>query len=482
MNGGDAFDVIVIGAGSGGLTAAAGLSRLGKRVALVERGAIGGDCTNLGCIPSKTLIHAAKHHGGASAREVLAHVRARRDAFRDHETAWVQNLEGLTLVRGQARFVAPHQVEVSSDDGHLRGLTAAHIVIATGSRPCRLEIEALPVHRVLTNESMFDLEDAPRHLAIIGGGAIGCEMAFAFRRLGSRVSLVQRSERVLIDLEPEAGALIERRMEQAGIELHVDAQPRRWSEPMRILTIHGGGRSLDVPDVDRVLMAVGREPNCDLRLASAGVRADGSGIPTDRSSRTNVRHIFAVGDVTPGGGTTQAANAQGRQVVRAIAFPWLPTGPTQIVPSVVFTDPEVAHAGPPATELQARFAPGLIRTLRLDLATTDRGYTMGLAEGLLQVHAMRLTGRVLSATIAAPGAGEMIPLLTLAIQRRIPLWSLSRLVLPYPILSEALKQITDDFMFEAIGSLRTEAALYLRHRWRGRRIGNAERMVQAETR
>jgi dihydrolipoamide dehydrogenase len=469
------FDTIVLGAGSGGLTVAVGLARFGKRVALIERDAVGGDCTNVGCVPSKSLIHLVGTDSALSPQAVLERVRARRDRLRDEETAWVQGLEGLTLVRATARFTGPHEVELKHAAGHEEHIRGRRIVIATGSRPSVISIDGLPAERILTNESFFELEDAPEHLAILGGGAIGCEMAFAFRRLGSRVTLVQRSERVLSRLEPEAGELIKQRLEHEGIEVLVGARVERFVEASRTLEVRRGAETVRIHGVERVLMALGRRPNIDLDLEKAGVAAGPQGITIDDRGRTNVRHIFAIGDVTPASGSTHAANALGRRVVRAIALGWLPAGSRPQIPAAVFTDPEVAHVGPPLAELRRRFPPELIRSVRIELADTDRGYTSGIEAGFVLLHALRLTGRVLSATIVAPAAGEMIPLLTLAVQRRVTLWALSGLVFPYPVLSEGLKKAADTFVFETLPRLPREVAAYARLRWRRPRTGSDRR-------
>jgi dihydrolipoamide dehydrogenase len=463
------FDVIVLGAGSGGLTVAVGLARFGKRVALIERDAVGGDCTNAGCIPSKSLIHLVASDSALSPRAVLERVRAGRDRLRDEETAWVQGLEGLTLVRAAARFTSPHEVELKPEAGHEEHIRGRRIVVATGSRPSVISVDGLPAERILTNESLFELKDAPEHMAILGAGAIGCEMAFAFRRLGSRVTLVQRSERVLSRLEPEVGELIGQRLEREGVEVLVGARVDRFVEASRTLEVRQGAGAVRIDGVERVLMALGRRPNIDLDLEKAGVAVNPQGVTIDGTGRTNVRHIFAVGDVTPASGSTHAANALGRRVVRSIALRWLPAGRRPQIPAAVFTDPEVAHVGPPLAELRHRFPPELIRSVRIELADTDRGYTSGIEAGFVLLHALRLTGRVLSGTIVAPAAGEMIPLLTLAVQRRVTLWALSGLVFPYPVLSEALKKAADAFVFETLPRLPREVAAYARLRWRRRR-------------
>ncbi|MEX2501353.1 MAG: NAD(P)/FAD-dependent oxidoreductase [Trueperaceae bacterium] len=461
-----AYDVIVLGAGAGGLTVAVGAAKVGKRVALIERGPIGGDCTNVGCVPSKTLIHLAAHGADCSPATILERVRERRDRLRADEEAWIDGLDAVDVIRGSAHFASAREVEVTTASGRTDRLRAGTIVIATGSRPSRLHVDGLPASRTLTNESLFELTDVPRHLVVVGAGAVGTEMAFAFRSLGCHVTVVQRSGRVLTGFDPHAGDAIAGRMRDAGIDVRLGAVPQRFDETDRTLTIAREDGLHGLHDVDAVLLAVGRRPNVDAGLEAAGVRYDASGIPTDTVGRTNVRGVRAVGDVVAGSAATHDANAAGRRVVRSIALPWLPAGAAPVRPRSVFADPEVAAVGPSEEDLAARYAPELLVTMHVDLRDTDRGYTMGLDVGFVRLTALRLSGRLVAATIVAPGAGEMISLLTWALQRRVRLWSLTGLVFPYPVLSDAIKKGADAFAFGTLPRIASDAKTYARHRWR----------------
>jgi dihydrolipoamide dehydrogenase len=463
------FDAIVIGAGSGGLTAAIGLARLGRKVGLVERGNVGGDCTNVGCIPSKALIHLSAHHAGSAGTEdLLERVRRLRDHLRQEETTLVSETPNLTLLPGHARFSGRRELMVTAPDGSRTRLSARDIVIATGSSPVRFPVPGAREERLLTNESLFELEEAPEHLAVVGGGAIGVEMAFAWRRLGSRVTLVEGARRILPALEPRVGELIAARLAEAGISLVTGAFARSYHEESRSLELERDGASARVPEVDKILLAVGRRPNIDLDLDATGVEATPAGIIIDSAGRTTEPHIYAVGDVTTSSASTHGANALARRTIQRIAFPWLPLGPAPVVPAAVFSDPEVAYVGPPLAELRKRYPADLIVTLNVGLNGTDRGYVMGLDDrsGFVTIHALRLSGRILSATVASPGAGEMIPLLTLALERRMRLYGVSRLVFPYPVLAEAIKKAADTFLYDTFQNLKTELTTYLRLRWR----------------
>jgi dihydrolipoamide dehydrogenase len=459
------FHTAVIGAGSGGLTVAVGLAGFGKRVALIEKKHIGGDCTNVGCVPSKTLIHLASHisEHKLSGQDILARVRERRDHLRDEETTWIQGAKNITVFEGEAAFINSTTLSLQLATGQ-QTITAKNIVIASGSSPIVVDIPGLPPEKILTNESLFDVTQPPAHLVIVGGGIIGCEMAFAFRKLGSGVTIVQRAERLLDRLEPEVSEVIQRRCAEVGIKVFLNATATSFDAGA--LRLEQQGKPLDVSDVDKVLMAIGRKPNLNFGLENAGIAFNDKGVLTTASHRSNVACVYAIGDVSLTSAFTHSANAQGRRVVQKIALPFLPQGKEAVYPSAVFTDPEIAQVGPTLATLKETYHPDLIRTLKFDLKKTDRGYTQGLEDGFVLIHAVRLTGRVLSATIVAPPASEMISLLTLAVNKRVSLYQLANIVFPYPVLSEAIKKLADQFVFATLPKLPRELLAYLRYRFR----------------
>lgn len=465
----DDFHTIVIGAGSGGLTVAVGLANLGRRTAVIEANYVGGDCTNVGCVPSKTLIHQADLRGAAEPTAALAEVRRKRDALREKETHEFGEIENLDLIFGRARLLDPHRISVAAPDGGERVLRAAHIVIATGARPRTISIPGLPAERARTNESIFELPAAPRHLAILGGGVIGMELAFAFRKLGSRVSVVTSAPRVMDKFIPEVAAALGESLDRHGIAVYAGATADSYDEAGQTLRVVQGAQTHDLDGVDVVLLAIGRRRNVEgLGLEAAGVQFDPrGGIPTDSFGKTNVPHIYAIGDVTPTSAFTHSANAQGRRVTQRIAFPFLPArAPEPHYPSATFSDPEVATAGMSQAQIAARYHPRLIRRIRVDLVTqTDRGYTDDLQRGFIIVDCIRLTGTVLGATIVGPRASEMISLFTLAIQERISLYKLYRLVYPYPTFSSGMLKVADAFLRDTLTGLARELPTYLLHRW-----------------
>jgi dihydrolipoamide dehydrogenase len=462
------FHTIIIGAGSGGLTVAVGLANLGKQVAVIEALHVGGDCTNVGCVPSKNLIHLADERRLPVA-DVLAEVRRKRDALREKETHEFGELKNLALIFGRARLRDSTHVVVALPEGGERELTAQNIVIATGGRPRKMPLPGLPDARALTNESVFELPVVPQHLAILGGGVIGMEMAFAFRKLGSQVSVVTTAPSVMDKFIPEVGAALGEALREQGIAAYAKASATSYDEASQTLCIEQGGKQIALAGVDYVLMAIGRQRNLEgLGLAAAGVQFDErAGIATDSYGRTNLPNIYAIGDVTPTSAFTHSANAQGRRVVQRIAFPWLPARSAEpFYPSSTFSDPEVATAGMSQEQIAKKYHPRLIKRIRVDLVTqTDRGYTDDLKQGFIIVDAVRLTGKILAATIVGPRASEMISLFTLAISNGLSLYKLYGIVYPYPTFSSGILKVADAFLRETLPQIKSELPSYLIYRW-----------------
>jgi pyruvate/2-oxoglutarate dehydrogenase complex dihydrolipoamide dehydrogenase (E3) component len=467
------YPTIVIGSGSGGLTAAIGLAGLGRKVALIEGKHVGGDCTNVGCVPSKTLIHLARNFKpGMNADEALQEVIRKRDALREKETEEVQHIENLTFVRGMAKFSGPKMLEVTLD-GATRQFTADHIVIATGARPRWLDIPGLPAERALTNETLFDLTSAPKHLVIVGAGVIALEMAFAFHKLGVRVTMFALDERPLITAIPEASAAIQAELERAGIVTHYNATASSFDESTQILRLRQGEWEILVHDVDKVLIAIGRVRNLDqLALEKAGIRVDPrQGVLVNSYGETNVKGVYAIGDVTPTSAYTHSANAQGRRVSQRIAIPFLPLAKEEpLFPNATFSDPEVATVGLTPAQLAERFHPDLIKRIRVEFKEhTDRGYTDSIENGFIIIDAVRLTGQIVHATIVGLRASEMVSFFTLAMNQKISLYKIYRLVYPYPTYSSGILKAADFFVRETLTNLRQEIVAYLRYRFAKRR-------------
>lgn len=461
------YENVVIGAGSGGLTAAIGLARFGREVALIESNHVGGDCTNVGCIPSKTLIHLAKEFNpGDDPSEVLKRVAKRRNAFRDEEAADVGNIKNLELIMGTAKFVAPKRLTVTLRDGIVKEVSAKNIIISTGARPRILDIPGLPNDRLLTNESLFDISSLPKHLAIVGAGIIAVELAMALRKLGSEITMIALDPRVLPTYPQSVSDAIQPELEKMGIKTHYQATGDSYDTMTGTLIVRSGEKTFPVENVDKILLAVGRIQNIDdLGLENTGIIFDRSGIKVDTFGRTNLPGVFAIGDITPTSAFTHSANAQGRRLVQKIVYPLLPLKKKEpIFPTATFSDPEVATTGLNERQISEMYPPELVKVLRLDFKDTDRGYSDEIENGFIEVKALRLTGQILNATIVGPNASEIISYFTQAISSKTSLYKLSRIVYPYPTFSSAILKISDNYMRETLPNLFSEIGIYIRNR------------------
>ncbi len=441
------FDLAIIGAGSAGLSVAYPAARLGLRVALIERGKMGGECLNTGCVPSKALLAAA--HAATAARAagrlgvelpeprinwstVQAHVAAAIAAIAPNDSEARYTSLGATVLRAEARFVAPDTLAV---DG--RRITARRIVIAAGSRPAIPDIPGLAALAPLTNETLFDPLPRPDHLLILGGGATGLEMAQAHAALGCRVTVIEAA-RIAAREDVELAAGLRAVLAAQGVSFLEDACVTA-AEPGPALVLANGRRIAGT----HLLVATGRRPNLeDLGLQAGGVAATMQGIATDAGLRSvSNRRVWAAGDIADPAGIgprhfTHVGLYHAGIVVRRAIFRVPARIDYRALPRVTYTDPELAQVG--ATEAEARHAGRPVQVLRSPLAENDRAQAEGRTAGLVKLIAAR--GRLLGAGILAPHAGEMIGALGLAIARRIPLSTLAGQILPYPTLAEAAKR------------------------------------------
>ncbi len=458
-------DLCIIGAGSGGLSVAAVAAQLGLDVVLIEKGKMGGDCLNYGCVPSKSLIAAAER--AASARtagpfgvklnepeidfaRVHAHVHEVIAAIAPHDL--VERFEGLgaTVIRDHARFTGPR--EVVAGDKRIR---ARRFVIATGSGPAAPPIDGLAETPYLTNETIFDLTACPDHLIVIGGGPIGLEMAQAFRRLGAQVTVVTLA--FLEKDDPELAAVVLGALGREGVEL---------MDGVSVEKIHAqdGGVAVTVKTEDgkmrhiagsHLLVATGRTPStADLGLDAAGVAHDRRGIKVDRRLRTSNKRIFAVGDVTGRFQFTHTASYDAGIVVRNAVFRLPAKAKASATPWVTYTDPELAHVG--LTEAMAHASGHKDFTvLRWPFAENDRAQAERATEGLIKVVATK-RGKVLGATIVGRHAGELIHPWVIAIDRGLKLSAMASYIAPYPTLGEISKRMAGEFFTPTLFSARTK--------------------------
>lgn len=435
-------DLCVVGAGSGGLSVAAGAAQLGARVVLVEAGRMGGDCLNVGCVPSKALIAAgrraeAMRAGGPfgiapAAPEVdFAAVKDRVGAviagIAPHDS--VERFEGLgvTVIRAWGRFVSPTELEA----GDVR-VAARRFVVATGSRPVAPAIPGLAETPHFTNETVFDLRERPSRLLVIGGGAVGLELAQAHRRLGCEVTVLE-GRRALGAEDPELAAVALARLRAEGVEIREETPVERVAAAGGGVVVGAGG---ETHSGSHLLVAAGRRAALDgLGLEAAGVRAGPKGVEVDGGLRSSNRRVYAIGDAI-GGGFTHAAGYHAGVVIRSALF-GLPARAGAVIPRVTYTDPELAQAGLTEAEARARHGSRL-EVLRVPYAQSDRARTDGATEGLVKVMVAR--GRPVGAGVVGAQAGELIGLWTLAIGGGVRLSAIAGMVAPYPTLTELSKR------------------------------------------
>jgi pyruvate/2-oxoglutarate dehydrogenase complex dihydrolipoamide dehydrogenase (E3) component len=432
------YNLVVIGAGPAGLITAIAAAGLGAKVALIERHAMGGDCLNVGCVPSKTLLASA--FAGLDFRAAMERVRAVRAAIAVVDSVQRYTQAGVDVFLGDAEFGGPHEVRVG--DAILR---TRKTVIATGARASLPPVPGLAEVEPLTNETVFDLTEQPRRLAILGAGPVGCELAQAFARLGTEVHLIEVEARALQADEPEAAAYVQRGLEATGVRAHFGngvTGVRPLAGGVR-LSLAGGGAAGNVVEADRVLVAAGRRRNVEsLALERAGVRFDAkSGIEVDARLRTSHADIFAAGDVCSRLQFTHNADAQARIVIRNTLFLGRARADRLVVPWCTYTKPELAHVGATRAELAQAGTP--FDPFRVPFGELDRGRTDDADDGYAEALVSPRDGRILGATIVGRDAGEQIAPVVILMQNRMTLASLASVVLPYPTRSEYLRRLAD---------------------------------------
>ena len=454
-------DICVIGAGSAGLTIAAAGAAFGASVVLVEKGKMGGDCLNYGCVPSKALIAAAKHaHAIAEAgtfgisagepeidyKRVHDHIHEVIAAIEPNDSEERFTGLGVNVIRAAGRFTGRHTLVAGESE-----IEARRFVIVTGSSPLVPPISGLDTVPYLTNESIFDLTKLPRHLVIIGGGPIGMEMAQAFVRLGAEVTVLEALTAMgrddpelagrVVDAVRADGVIIREGARVTGVAKHGRAGVRVTIET------ETGEETLDGSDL---LVAVGRAPNIgDLGLEEAGVAYDHSGIKVDARLRTVNRRIYAAGDITGGHQFTHWAGYHAGLVIRSILFRFGGKVNNDLITWATYTDPELAHVG--LSEDQARQRHRDIRILRWPYAENDRAQTERATTGEVKVITTK-NGRIVGAGIVGRNAGELIALWALAVSQKLNIKALTGTVLPYPTLSETAKRAAVTFYTPSLQS------------------------------
>lgn len=449
-----AYHLVIIGAGTGGLVSASIAASLGARVALVERELMGGDCLNFGCVPSKSMLRAARawseardaerRFGGPRVTDpgdfgrVMERMRRIRAEIGSHDSAERFRQLGVDVFLGTARFDSPRTVRV--DGARLR---FGRVIIAAGSRPRVPDIPGLTETGFLTTHSIFSLTELPARLMVLGGGAVGVELAQAFARLGSEVVLVETAGRILSEADDDAALVVRRSLERDGVRVHCAAElirvERQGADVLTHVRDEHGSETLSC---DALLVAIGRSPNTEhLDLDAAGIESGEDGIVTDRRLRTSNRRAFAIGDVTAGPRFTHVADAHARIAVRNALFWGRARADEIVVPWSVFTEPELAHVG--MTSAEAAEQSERTETVTLPLDAVDRPRLDDDLDGFLRLHLRRRNGTILGATVVHPRAGDLIAFAAQAIASRTPLEELGDLVFPYPTTAELFRRAAD---------------------------------------
>ncbi|MHB0969794.1 MAG: mercuric reductase [Thermoanaerobaculia bacterium] len=455
----DRYNLVVVGAGTAGLVSAIGAAGLGAKVALVERYLMGGDCLNVGCVPSKTLIRASR--AIADVRDagefgvvvpegvrvdfgaVMERVRSVRARISPNDSARrLRDQYGIDVFLGDGRFVARDAVEVGGVP-----LRFARAVIATGARTTVPPVPGLAEAGFLTNETVFNLTEQPARLAVLGGGPIGCELAQAFARLGTSVTIIEQGKQFLPREDADAvGALIAA-FERDGVAIRLDTSLARveMRGQQKVLHLEGAGVSSTL-EVDAILVGVGRTPNVDgLGLDVAGVRVGKGGIEVDDHLQTANERVFAAGDVCSPYKFTHAADFMARAVIQNALFGF--AGKKRVsrltIPWCTYTDPEIAHVGLYERDAKAR---GIdVETFTVAMSDVDRAIAEGDEGGFVKIHVRKGSDEILGATVVSRHAGETISEITTAMAAQLGLGKLASVIHPYPTQAEAIRKAGDGF-------------------------------------
>ncbi|MBD2362954.1 mercuric reductase [Anabaena sp. UHCC 0399] len=460
----DCYDLVVIGAGTAGLVVAAGAAGLGLglKVALIEKHLMGGDCLNVGCVPSKTVIRSARVVGeiwnakslGINIPKqqieidfstVMQRMRRVRAGISHHDSVERFSSLGVDVFLGSGRFASKDTVEVGG-----KILKFKKAVIATGARAAKPAIRGIEAAGYLTNETVFSLIQKPERLAVIGGGPIGCELAQAFRRLGCEVVLFHSGSHVLNKEDGDAAQIVQQALIRDGIRLVLNCKLEE------VVSVTDGKRLYfsvndyrDSVTVDEILVGAGRAPNVEgLNLETVGVEYDKrQGVKVNDYLQTTNPKIYAAGDICMNWKFTHAADAAARIVIKNTLFSPFGLGRSQlsslVMPWVTYTDPEIAHVG--MYEHQAKEKGIDVETIKIPFSSVDRAIADAQEEGFLKIHHKKGSDEILGATIVASHAGEMISEVTTAIVNKIGLSKLSNVIHPYPTQAEAIKKAADAY-------------------------------------
>lgn len=478
------YDLVVIGGGSAGLVVAGGAAQLGARVALVEKKALGGDCLYTGCVPSKTFIRSARF---------AADVRRAKDfgfaptslEFRDgqfaaitdrvarvietvgeHDKAERFEAWGVKVMFASPRFLSPHDLELTDNDGATKTISAKRFCISTGSRPAVPPIEGLKETGFITNEEVFHLTKLPETLIVLGGGPIGLELGQSFARFGSDVTVVEMDQRLLAKEDEEVSATVEEIMRAEGLRILLAHKAVRAAAAngQKVLTVEHDGNQTDL-HTEEILVSTGRRPNIEgLNLEAAGVKYDKQRIFTDAYLRTSAPHIFAAGDITGHFPFTHMAAYEASVVIRNALFFWplLQKTDFRVVPWTTFTDPEVARVGFTESEAKKKLGETNVRVYRTDFADNDRAQAEEDTKGFAKIICTGRRNEIIGAHIVGPHAGELIHEVVLAMKKRLSITALGSMIHVYPTLTQINQQAGVDAILESLAAYKKWLSYYFK--------------------
>lgn len=467
------YDLIIIGGGSAGLVAAGGAATLGAKVALIERNALGGDCLYTGCVPSKTLIksarfaHLAREAGkygfqdlkpkflNDSFASITNRVQSVIEIIEHHDAPEVFEKMGVGIVFGTPKFLNPNEIQVSlKNSDKKRVMRAKRFCISTGSRPLVPPIKGLRETGFITNEEVFHLKELPQRLIILGAGAIGIELGQSFVRFGSRVTIIESAERILIKEDAEVSALMEKLLRAEGLEILTAARAvkvHKSGNGAKVVTVEWSGKTCEI-EADEILAAVGRQPNTDgLELEKAGVEYDEKRIKTNDYLQTSQKHIFAAGDVTAHFQFTHTADYEAQIVIQNAFVPFLFKKKTdfRVVPWATFTEPEIGRVGLTEAEAREKFG-NAVKIYKVNFTENDRAQTEGSTIGFAKIVTDKK--RIVGATLVGEHAGELIHEFVWAIKENLKVSDLNRIIRVYPTLAKITQAIGTEATLETLKS------------------------------
>ncbi len=470
----ETYDLIVIGGGSAGLVAAGGAAALGARVALIERNALGGDCLYTGCVPSKTLIKSARFaHQARAAKKygfqtlepkflddsfasITNRVQSVIEIIEHHDAPERFEKMGVEVVFGAPKFLNPFEIEVSlKNTNEKRLMKAKRFCISTGSRPFTPPIEGLFETGFSTNEEVFRLKELPERLIVLGAGAIGMELGQSFARFGSKVTVVEMADRILVKEDEEVSDLMEKLLREENLEILTNTKAVKVHQAgsgAKVVTVESNGKTLEI-EADEILAAVGRQPNVDgLDLEKAGVEFDKKQIKTNDFLQTSQKHIFAAGDVTAHFQFTHMADYEAQIVIQNafVPFPFKKKTDFRVVPWATFTDPEIGRVGLTEKEAREKYGDEKVKVYKISFAENDRAQTESAPEGFAKI--VTKNGKIVGATLVGSHAGELIHEFVWAMKENLKVSDLNKIIRVYPTLAKITQAVGTEATLETLKS------------------------------